>query len=184
MKAPRYAHTKVEAAKLLGMSRTVLYRLLRLPGAPRPRADGRWSIAELRKFALKAAKQIEGPNERDRLQMELLNLKIQRASQELSEFERKVRAEITDGLVPLFSLGPALLKAGMERIRNELCPRFEGMNARQMWRLWRDGERRVFNEVYAELRKKFDISLTEPTENVIQFDQKQQRAAAAKHATG
>src|SRR6266700_3227811 len=94
MNAPRYARNKTEAAKLAGMSRTTLYALMRLPGFPAPRADGRWCIAEIRKFALREAKKLEGPQERDRLQMELLNLKIQRASQELTEFEKEIRDEI------------------------------------------------------------------------------------------
>jgi len=179
MCAPRFASNKTEAARLCGMSRNTLYQLMRLPSFPRPRADGRWCIAEIRRFALKSTKKLEGPNERDRLQMELLNLKIKRASQELSEFERKVREEITTGLVPLFDVGALLLKSGLDRMRNELCPRFEGMGARSIWRLWRDSEKKVFNGVYAELRKRFDVPLSEPTEagNVVPFSQKQQMAA-------
>ena len=65
MKPSVFARSKVEAAKLAGMSRTNLYHVLRLPGAPSPKADGRWNVAEIRKFALKEAKKLEGPRERD-----------------------------------------------------------------------------------------------------------------------
>src|SRR5438128_10083567 len=94
MNAPKYARNKTEAAKLAGMSRTTLYQLMRLPGFPAPRADGRWSVAAIRKFALQSAKKLEGPKERDQLQMELLNLKIQRASKELTDFEKELREKV------------------------------------------------------------------------------------------
>src|SRR5258708_26367678 len=90
LKTPKFAQNKTEAAKLAGMSRTTLYQLIRLPGFPSPRADGRWSVAAIRKFALQSAKKLAGPQERDRLQMELLNLKIQRAGQELTDFEQQL----------------------------------------------------------------------------------------------
>src|SRR5213078_3485027 len=95
MNPPRFANNKTEAARLAGMSRTTLYQLMRLPGFPAPRADGRWCVAEIRKFALKEAKKLEGPQERDRMQMQLLELKIRRASQELADFEQKLRNEIS-----------------------------------------------------------------------------------------
>lgn len=181
MRLPRYANRKTELAQLIGISLTKLYQLQRLPGFPRPRSDGRWNVREVERFALNSAKKLVGPNERDRLQAELLTLKVQRATQELTEYSQKLRAEIRSELIPMFDVGPALLKAGLGRLRNECCPAFEGMNAREIWRVWRDGERRIFNEVYAALRKRFNIPLVEPTENIpmngkVKFDDQQKAA--------
>src|SRR5467141_525369 len=105
MKAPKFARNKLEAAKLAGISRTTLYSLLRMSGAPAPRADGRWSVAAIRKFALQSAKKLEGPKVRDQLQMELLNLKIQRASQELTDFEKELREKVIKEVGEKFSKG-------------------------------------------------------------------------------
>src|ERR1043166_211406 len=120
MKAPRFASNKTEAAKLCGGSRTTLYALMRMSGFPKPRADGRWSIAEIRKFALTEAKKLEGPQERDRLQVELLNLKIKRASQELVEFEQNLREEITAELRAHFQANIALLAGKLKSLPRDL----------------------------------------------------------------
>ena len=101
--------------------------------------------------------------------MELLNLKIKRASQELVEFERKVRAEVTGELIPLFAVGPAFLKSGLERMRSQLAPTFVGMGAGQIRKLWTSSERAVFQAVFVQLRKQFGIPLAEPAENVVPF---------------
>src|SRR5882724_6773544 len=94
MKSPRYARNRVEAARLACISRTAFYQLSRLPDFPAPKVDGRWDVAKIKKFALAQATRIKGPLEKDKLQMQLLDLKIRRASQELADFERTLRADI------------------------------------------------------------------------------------------
>ena len=128
MKAPKFARNKTEAAKLAGMSRTTLYELLRLPGAPPPRADGRWSVAAIRKFALQSAKKLAGPKERDQLQMELLNLKIQRASQELTEFEGELREKVLQEAGEKFSKGFQMMVIRLDRLPQELAGRLAALD--------------------------------------------------------
>jgi hypothetical protein len=123
MKVPKFARNKTEAAKLAGISRTTLYQLMRMPGFPSPRADGRWSVAAIRKFALQSAKKLEGPQERDRLQLDLLNLKIQRASQELTDFEKELREKVLQEAGGKFSRGFQTMVIRLDRLPQELAGR-------------------------------------------------------------
>src|SRR5439155_26322813 len=129
MNPPRFASNKTEAARLAGMSRTTLYQLMRLPGFPAPRSDGRWCVAEIRKFALREAKKLEGPQERDRLQMELLNLKIRRASQELVEFEQKIRDEISAEVSGHFKRAINMMAGRLKMMPRDLATKCEGLGA-------------------------------------------------------
>src|SRR4029077_8954252 len=127
MRLPRYANRKTELAQYIGISLSRLYQLQRLPGFPRPRADGRWNVREVERFALNAAKKLVGPNERDRLQAELLNLKIRRATQELTEFEQGIRDEITKGFMAAFESCMAVLVTALRKMPVELSGQFAGM---------------------------------------------------------
>lgn|SRR5262245_16718822 len=124
MKAPRYARGKTEAAKLAGMSRTLLYQLLRLPGAPAPRADGRWEVQAIREFALKSAKKIEAPIERDKLQVELLNLRVKRAAAELSEFQAELETTICDKNLRCYEYIFRVTKIELHRAIDKLAQHF------------------------------------------------------------
>jgi predicted DNA-binding transcriptional regulator AlpA len=135
MTAPRYARNKTEAAKLAGMSRTTLYQLMRLPGFPAPRSDGRWCVADIRKFALREAKKLAGPQERDQLHMQLLNLKIQRASQELADFEQKLRDEITTEIGAHFKRAISIFASRLKQLPRDLAPRSEGLTAGEIFKI-------------------------------------------------
>ena len=160
--APRFARNKAEASKLAGMSRVTFYHLEKMPGFPRPKADGRWCVSEIRRFALKAAKKIEGPNERDRLGMELLNLKIKRASQELAEFEAALREQISGPMKAAFTKASYAIRSGIYRMRVELSPRFSGMDARSIFKMWEQRERQLWGIVCADLRKEAGAQIQEP----------------------
>jgi hypothetical protein len=160
MNAPRYAQNKRELAKLAGMSHTTLYRLLRLPGAPRPRADGRWPVSAIRSFALKEAKKLEGPKEEDRLRMELLNLKIRRASQELVEFEQRIRNKITDEVRVHFKSAVNILAGRLKTLPRDLATKCEGLSAQEMFKLSTD----LLYAAFAEARKDFDAAMPEEAE--------------------
>ena len=124
MKPPRYAQGKTEAARLAGMSRTRLYQLLRLPGAPAPKADGRWDVEAIRNFALRSAAKLRGPEERDKLQVELLNLRIKRAAAELSEFQDELRNKICDEYVRTFEFILRVAKIELHRVADKLGQTF------------------------------------------------------------
>lgn len=171
MKAPRYARNKTEAAKLAGMSRTTLYEILRLPGAPAPRADGRWNVAEIRKFALQSAKKLEGPKERDQLQMELLNLKIQRASQELTEFEKELREKVIQEVGGKFSKGFQMLVVQLDRLPQEMAGRLSGLGPSEVRKVLRarldEARRAAVNEFKSYMRDEAEKQKSQ--EKIVQF---------------
>src|SRR6266480_5477361 len=135
MNAPRYARNKRELARLAGMSHVTLYQLLRLPNAPIPKADGRWLVSDILRFALKEAKKLEGPREEDRLRMELLNLKIRRASQELAGFEQEIRDKITDEVRAYFKQGIQILASRLKLLPRDLATKADGLPARQIFEI-------------------------------------------------
>lgn len=169
MKVPRYARNKRELAKLVGCSHATLYRVLSLPGAPVPRGDGRWPVSAVRKFALREAKKLEGPKERDRLQMELLNLKIRRASQDVVEFEQGIRNKITDELRLHFKRAVNILAGRRKMLPRDLAGRCEGLSAQQMFKVSTE----LLYECFAAARKDFGAHVPEkadePPAKVIPF---------------
>ena len=161
MRLPRYANRKSDLARLIGISLTRLYQLQRVPGFPRPRADGRWNVREVERFALNAAKKLVGPNERDRLQAELLTLKVRRASQELSEFEAVLREQISEPMKASFLKAGYAIRSGIYRMRVELSPRFSGMDARSIFKEWEQRERQLFGSVCGDLLKEAGAQIDE-----------------------
>src|SRR5260370_36798233 len=176
MKAIRFANNKTELAKAIGQSRTTLYRIMRLPDFPRPKADGRWPVEAVRKFVLKSAKTIEGPLHRDKLQGELLALKIRRATQELADFEQGIRDEITSEIRVHFSRGINILASRLKLVPRDLAAKGEGLSAQQIFKLSTD---LIFAAFDAAL-KDFDAHLPESEQpkvtNVVAFEQ--QKAVA------
>jgi hypothetical protein len=116
------------------MSRTRLYQLLRLPGAPAPKADGRWDVEAIREFALRSAAKLRGPEERDKLQVELLNLRIKRAAAELSEFQDELRNKICDEYMRTFEFILRVTKIELHRVIDKLGQHF---NNREICKLGR-----------------------------------------------
>jgi len=92
-------------------------------------------VSDIRAFALKEAKRLEGPREEDSLRLELLNLKIRRASQELTEFEQGIREKITDELRIHFKAAIGILAARLKMLPRDLAQKAEGMNAQQIFKL-------------------------------------------------
>src|SRR5437667_7441017 len=88
------ARNKTELAARLGYTRTTLYTFMRVKGFPKPDRRGHWNIEACRKFILKQAQRLHGPDERDRLQAQLLSLKVEKAAKELADFEADIRNQI------------------------------------------------------------------------------------------
>jgi hypothetical protein len=172
MNPPRYARNKREAAKLAGMSHVTLYRLLRLPGAPIPKADGRWLVSDIRAFALKEAKRLEGPREEDSLRLELLNLKIRRASQELAEFEQGIRDKITDEVRVYFKRNIEILAGHLKMLPRDLAQKAEGMNAQQIFKLATELLYTAFDEARREYLGPEKVEQKPKVTKVVPFERK------------
>src|SRR6266446_5713934 len=135
MRSQTYARTKLELVRLTGLSRTALYHLLRLPGAPVPRADSRWNVEEVRRFALNSAKKLAGPPERDELQLELTRLKIKRASAQLADFEAEIRAEIEGNVREHFKRAVNIMANRLKLMPRDLATRCDGAGAQQIFKI-------------------------------------------------
>jgi hypothetical protein len=138
---------------------------MRIPGFPRPCADGRWSVYQVRRFIQKSAKAIEGPNERDRLQAELLNLKIKRAAQGLSEFEESLRAEIFAEVAGHFRRAVGTMASQLKLLPRDVAARGSGMGARQLFQLCE----KLLYEGFGRATREFDAYMpveAEPTKVV------------------
>jgi hypothetical protein len=171
-KAPKYARNKSEAAKLAGMSRAMLYALLRLPDAPIPKADGRWDVEAIRRFALKSAHAIREPAiERDKLQVRLLDLKVQRAAQDLNEFEEKLRKKITDEIVAAFSEVFATARTELLRVIDGLAQYFESRE------LGKKGRRLIVDALVRSVELVQERNAALP-ENVLPFGEEAEQRAA------
>jgi len=94
---------------------------------------------------------MQGPKERDALQMELLNLKIKRASQELAEFEQGIRDEITKEFVAAFKTCMAVLAAALRKMPNELSGQFSGMEPMTIYKLWNERLNDTLNQCAQKL---------------------------------
>ncbi len=173
---PRFAQNKRELCRLVGVSHPTLYRVLALPNAPRPRHDGRWPVAEIRRFALREARKLEGPKERDQLQNELLNLKIRRASQELSGFEQGIRDEITKEFLAALKSCMAVLVTALRKMPAELSGQFAGMEPMAIYTAWKTRLDQVLEDCGETLRDR--AKLDDDELNVIPFKANRNGATA------
>jgi hypothetical protein len=164
------ARNKTALAARLGYTRTTLYTFMRLPGFPVPDRRGQWNISACRKFILKQAKRVHGPAERDRMQAELLNLKIQRASQELADFEQRLSEEISKRFSNVAERAFAILATALNPLPQEVAPILVGMPP---------------GEISKELKRRLDkariqaveefrgyAGKNEPDEKIIEFQAK------------
>src|SRR5439155_26392087 len=115
---------------------------------------------EIRKFALREAKKLEGPQERDRLQMELLNLKIRSASQELADFEQKIRDEISAEIGGHFKRGVNIMAGRLKMMPRDLATKCEGLGAQQIFKLATE----MLYAAFDEARRDFEAHVPEKAE--------------------
>jgi hypothetical protein len=179
MNAPRYARNKTEAARLAGMSRTRLYQILQLPGAPLPRADGRWSVAAIRKFASKEANKIEVPTERDRLETELLKKRIAKVDLEISQLDGSRREQITETITGECKRVIDTLQSALHRMPDELSGVFAMLaEPLPIYRRFREEMRRRFEAAYEGLKKIEKQS--QRKSNVVRFEREAITSNGAK----
>src|SRR5262245_43499397 len=129
MNPVRFARNKLMLSRCLGISRTTLYEFLRLPDAPAPCADGRWSVVQWRKFLAKKRDCVKG-SEREQLTLALLKTRLEKEAHGLAEAKRstldKCRVEMIMKVRSAFSM----LRTELYHARVECAPRCEGQTAR------------------------------------------------------
>jgi hypothetical protein len=141
-----FARNKTTLAQCLGISRTLLYEYLKLPSAPVPRHDGRWSVQAFRKFIAANAKKVKAPNEAEALKIQLLRIKAERESHELAVARDEVRTGIHDEYRQIFSRIIQSIFPRLRQMTGRLSPKFEGMGARDIKRLWDAELQDCFNQ--------------------------------------
>src|SRR5262249_38274021 len=138
----RFATNKTKLSRCLGISRTLLYEYMRLPDAPAPCVDGRWSVTQYRKFIASHGKQVKTTTEKESLLIRKLQLQCEREEYALGEEREKTRKEILDKLLAQFTSAVQMIRTEIYRMRVELSPKFSGsLDARQIYRAWEERER-------------------------------------------
>src|SRR5260370_6374959 len=92
----RFASNKLKLAQLLGISRQWLYEFAKLPDSPAPRADGMHSVERWRRFLAKHSSKVPGGTEKERLQIALLQMRLQREELEFATLDNSIRESITN----------------------------------------------------------------------------------------
>jgi hypothetical protein len=89
--------------------------------------------------------------------MELLNLKIRIASQELCEFEQGVRDEITAEVRVAFKKSIQVLAGHLKAMPRDVATKCEGLAAQEIFKVSTD----LLYAAFAEARKDFDANVPE-----------------------
>jgi hypothetical protein len=147
----RFATNKTKLAQCLGISRTLLYEFMRLPDAPAPCADGRWSVSAFRKFIAKKRDSVKA-SEKEQLQILCLKIKAEREQHELDVALGEVEAQIHKKYGDILCRDHEILSSGLRRMVAELAPRFEGLTARQIHGLWKER----LDLCFAEFQRAFE----------------------------
>ena len=163
--------SKVKLADALGISPPTLYAYLRLPDSP-PARHGYWYVADFRKFITRKRGAME-TSEKQQLQLELLRAKVDKERNGVDVVRSTEREKVTNEHVKAAEASHLIARSELYRMKCELCPRFEGLSARQMFSLWTERERKMYYSICQELRKRglpVEEENTQPPENVVAFN--------------
>ena len=111
-------------------------------------------------------------SEREEIQIALLKAKLAREAYELAEAQQATYLKLRDEMVAHYSTQVELLKAEMCKMRVELSPKFEGLEARRSFTIWDQRESAMLNSAADALQKRVGGKVepdSRPKENVIQF---------------
>jgi hypothetical protein len=174
----RFATNKSKLAACLGISRTLLYEFMRLPDAPAPCADGRWSVSAYRKFIGKKRDSVKA-SEKEQLQILCLKIKAEREQHELNLARGNIEKEIERKYCDLICRDHEILSSELRRMVQELSPRFEGLSACQIRDLWRSR----LDESFRKFRHAFEADdATQPAQSkpkvIVPFRERKAAAAA------
>lgn len=169
MKTSSRVSSRTKLAEALGISAPTLYAYSRLPDSP-PARNGYWYVSEWRKFVTKKRSVME-TGEKQQLQLELLRAKLDREKYGLAESSGTVRQQILGELQAHFDTALQVIRTGFYRMRVELAPRFAGISAREIYKMWDQREMQLFDDVCRELRKRAGATITEketrPASNIV-----------------
>lgn len=173
----RFARNKAEAARILEISRSGLYRFFELPDHPEPRSDGRIDCRAWAKFISANATRLTtgtaaipiGP--KDTARIRLMELQALREETRLNR-EREILVGEVKAILQAWS---GRLQLRLDHLaRTELPPILDGKPAREIGRIIRDKMVKAWNEtpfkVCVELDKATGKLRARDVTNVIEFD--------------
>jgi hypothetical protein len=169
MKAPRYARNKTKLAFALNLSRRKMHELSQEVDFPRQSANGMWCIATVRKWINENGRNGGGIAEREALQTQLLEAKLEREKFLLNEAKSATRSQITDEFSDIFSSAMWTIRAALDRMVTELSPQFEGRTPSQIRRLWHERQVQAFAEIVEAFNRKTGAKVAVPMPNVVKF---------------
>ena len=111
---------------------------MRLPDAPAPCADGRWSVNAYRKYVAAHREQVKATTDRETLVLRRLELQCERERHELDVAREKTRNEIREELISGFLTAARVIRDKLYRLRGQLSPVFAGCSPREIYNLWRE----------------------------------------------
>jgi septum formation topological specificity factor MinE len=169
----RFVNSKTALAAECQTTRQTIYALLRMSGCPKPRADGRYCVAEFTRF-LNRIKHDKKNSEKDQLQLSLMTLKVKRAERELADFEENLRKEILDVVLERFIRALAIHRRELDQMLLECSPRSEGLGVTAIYKLWKARLNKAFENIQREIKEGTGATIPDiPAErNVIPFRQK------------
>ena len=144
-------YSKVALATALGIARCTVKRYLALAGAPKPTADGRYSLPEVRKWILRAAPRAAEPKATRALRIRHLTLTAEAG-------ERELQAELARHVDPLreiasflevWAMFEAVLRPG---ILEQLPGKWEAKSVAEVQAI-NEGE---LNALLAEINRRID----------------------------
>src|SRR5438876_10253457 len=133
----RFASNKVKLAQLLGISRQWLHEFAILPDSPAPRADGSHCVEKWRRFLAKKSSKVSGGTERERLQIALLQMRLQREELEYATLDNSIRESIANELFGVAVQVIDTLQTDVEQLPHRLSARFCGLGAMEIFKLFK-----------------------------------------------
>src|SRR6266404_9248948 len=143
----RYASNKIKLAQLLGISRQWLYEFAILPDSPVPRADGSHCVEKWRRFLAKKSSKVSGGTERERLQIALLQMRLQREELEYAELDNSIRESITNEIESECSKILDTLTYQLLGLPMQVAPKLAGLEVKA-----------IYNKLQAEIDSRFSAA--------------------------
>lgn len=167
MNTPGFVHNLAELARRVGVARGTIYKFRQFPGSPKARADGRWNVAEWKRFISQHAQRLViaglplSPVEQSRLR--LVQLETER-----QEFRLAVeRGELIERAIVIRHIDTAsahFVRELRKALLLELPPRVEGLPRFEIAKIYRRRLNRLFRLLPRPLSKE-EVSPAIPLQN-------------------
>jgi hypothetical protein len=152
MQISRFAKNKAALSRALDLSRVSIHRFLLLPGAPRKHGEG-YNIAEMKRFIASHTKDIRVGTEKEKLQIVLLKLKIEREQLALAQENFEIREAIYRDAADQGFQVIDCLATQVRRMPDELSGRFSGMEPMEISKLFKSEINQRFQRAHDALQK-------------------------------